>query len=558
MPKRKPESAVNRYARAVVRGRVVAGKLVKLACERHLDDLKFAHARGLWFDAHAADKAIRFFRFLRHSKGEWAGSRFVLAPWQAFIIGSIFGWKRADGTRRFRTGFVEVARRNGKTTLLAGVGLYLLIADDEPGADIFTAATKREQARIGHSEATRMVRKSPELRERIKIFRDNLSIEHTASKYEPLGADSDTCDGLNTHGALIDEVHAHKTRGMVDVLHTSTGSRRQPLVFEITTAGLQGESIYSEHHDYSEQDLERTVQDDAWFAYVATIDEGDDWTKTRVWKKANPNLGISVKIDDLREQCERARLIPAAQNAFLRLRMDVRTQQVSRWIDLELWEENAGVINEEKLRGRLCFGGLDLGAVDDLTAWLLAFPDEEDPELVAFLPRFWCPEARLHDSSNRYAAQYKAWKRSGILKTTAGETTDWAFVREQIFRDAEKFELIDLGVDRWQAHQITTELEAEGLIVAGMGQGFVSMAGPTKEFERRLLARKIRHGGNPMLRWMASGVAVKQDPAGNIKVAKPPREAAAPKVDGIVAAIMALDRLMRHEESVPQVIAVGQ
>jgi phage terminase large subunit-like protein len=343
---------------------------------------------------------------------------------------------------------------------------------------------------------------------------------------------------------------------MVDVLTTATGARRQPLVFEITTAGLQGESIYSEHHDYSEQVLEGTVQDDAWFAYVATIDEGDDWTKLRIWKKANPNLGVSVKVDDLREQCGRARLIPAAQNAFLRLRMDVRTQQVSRWIDLDLWDENAGIIDEEKLRGLTCYGGLDLGAVDDLTAWLMAFPDPTDPEVVGFLARFWCPEAKLHDRSNRYAAQYRAWVRQRFLKTTPGAAIDYDFVREEILRDAEKFDLADLAVDRlFQAHQLAMQLEAEGLTVAGMGQGFISMAAPTKELQHRLLRRKVRHGGNPVLRWMAAGVAVKQDPAGNLKVDK---DSSQVKVDGIVAAIMALDRVMRHEEKgIPQVVVVG-
>ena len=544
MAKRKAEHAVTRYARAVVRGRIVAGKWVRLACERHLDDLKFGHGRSLSFDEQAADHAIEFFGFLRHSKGEWAGQRFRLESWQAFIIGSIFGWKRADGMRRFSKAFVEVARKNGKSTLIAGVGLYLLVADNEPGAEVYTAATKRDQARITHSEATRMVKRSPELRRRVKAFRDNLSIEGTASKYEPLGADSDTCDGLNIHGALIDEVHAHKTRGMVDVLHTATGSRRQPLVFEITTAGLQGESIYSEHHDYSENVLQATVKDDAWFAYVATMDEGDDWTKPRIWKKANPNLGVSVKIDDLREHCQRARVLPAAQNAFLRLRMDVRTQQISRWLDLMLWDENAGIIDEEALRGRQCYGGLDLDAVDDLTAWVMGFPEEDDPETVGFLCRFWCPAAKLHDAGNRYAPQYQAWVRQGFLKTTPGDAIDYEFVREEILRDAERFEVVDLAVDRlFQAHQLSMELESEGLRVAGMGQGFLSMAAPTKEFQHRLLRRKVRHGGNPILRWMAGGVAVKEDPAGNIKVDKGESSI---KVDGIVASIMAMSRVMVH------------
>lgn len=548
---------VTRYARAAVRGHVIVGRLVRLACERHLDDLKFGHARGLYFDVAAANRAIAFFRFLRHSKGEWAGERFELRPWQAFIVGSIFGWKREDGTRRFTKAFIEVARKNGKSTLLAGIGLYLLVADGEPGAEIYTAATKRDQARITHSEATRMVRQSPGLLDLVRVYRDNLSVEKTSSKYEPLGADANTTDGLNPSAALIDEVHAHRTREMFDVLDKGTGARRQPLVFEITTAGLGGESLYNEHHDYSEEVLEGAIRADEWFAYVATIDEGDDWTSLRAWKKANPNLGVSVKVGHLREECARAKALPAEQNAFLRFLLDVRTQQVIRWLSLDVWDRNAGIIQEEILQGRECYGGLDLGWSEDLTAWALAFPDADDPEIVGFLLRFWCPEARLYDRSNRYAEQYRTWARQGVLKTTPGAAVDYDMVREDILRDAERFAIGDLGIDRWNAHQIATQLEAEGLTVAGVGQGFRDMSEPAKELERRLLRGKIRHGGNPLLRWQAAAAAIAEDPAGNIKVMKPKRESKAAKVDGLVAAIMALGRLMRHEEAVPQVIAIG-
>lgn len=545
---------VTHYAQQVVKGKVLACKWVKLACERHLEDLRTGEARGFHFDVEAANRAIKFFRFLKHSKGEWAGQAFLLELWQAFIVGCLFGWKRTDGLRRFRHALVETARKSGKTTLMAGIGLYLLVADDEPGAEIYTAATKRDQARLTHSEATRMVRKSPALRRRIRIFKDNLSIEETASKYEPLGADADTTDGLNPHGCLIDELHAHKTRDMVDVLETGMGARRQPLMFEITTAGLEQESIWREHHDYSQGVLQGTVQDDTWFCYIATLDEGDDWQDEKVWPKANPNLGISVKMDDLRRQCEKARRIPAAQNAFRRLRMNVPTQQVSRWIDLDLWDENwppdhpPPNLQEAFYKGRTCYGGLDLGAVDDLSAWVMVFDCPYDPEAVDVIARFWCPESKLYDTQNRYHDQYQVWARQGWLGTTEGKAVDYGAIRLQILKDAGYFLIEDMAIDRlFQAHQLAMELADEEVKVIGMGQGFISMAAPTKELHRLLLREKIHHGGHPVLRFMAEGVAVKGDPAGNMKVDKAESHC---KVDGIVALIMALDRRSRREEAV--------
>jgi len=299
-------------------------------------------------------------------------------------------------------------------------------------------------------------------------------------------------------------------------------------------------------HEYASGILKGTIQDDTFFAYIATIDEGDDWTDPKVWAKANPNLGVSVKVDDLERKCEKAKKLPAAQNAFLRLHLNVWTQQVNRWINLALWDEQANIITEEELRGRTCYGGLDLSSVSDITAWVMVFPNEKDPEEIQVLCRFWCPEARLHDNQNRYRDQYKAWAKQSFLKVTPGDAIDYAFIKKQILDDAVNFQLVDLNVDRlFQAHQVAMELQEEGLTVVGMGQGFTSMAVPMKEFERRLLARKIRHGGNPVLRWMADNVAVKQDPAGNLK---PDKASSQGKIDGIVALIMALDRAMRHEQ----------
>lgn len=548
MARRKTLHPVDAYAEDVVSGKIVAGEFIRLACERHLRDLKAGKVRGLYFDYEAADHALEFYRFLRHSKGEWAGCAFQLEPWQQFIIGSIFGWKRADGFRRFRTAFIEVPRKNGKTTLAAGVGLYLLIADGEPGPEIFAAATKRDQAKIVWDEAASMVRKSPALAKRIRIVnsKSNMHILENRAKFEPLGADADTMDGLNIHGAIIDELHAHKTRAVWDVLETATGARRQPLIFAITTAGTNKNSVCYENHEYAMQILKGVIQDDTFFAYIASIDEGDDWTDPKVWAKANPNLGVSVKLDDLERKCEKAKKMPAAQNAFLRLHLNVWTQQVDRWIDLNLWDEQAGIVVEEDLRGRVCYGGLDLSSVSDITAWVMVFPHDDDPETVDVLCRFWCPEARLYDDQNRYRDQYRAWAKQGYLKTTPGDAIDYSFVKAQILQDSQAFQLVDLNIDRlFQAHQLAMELMDEGLTVVGMGQGFTSMAAPMKEFERRLLARKIRHGGNPVLRFMADSVVVKQDATGNLKPDKANSQA---RIDGIVALVMALDRAMRHEQ----------
>ena len=553
-----PKHPVVAYAHGVLDGSIPACHWIRLAVERHLRDLEEGPKRGLRFDRAAAEHATQFFGFLKHSKGQWAGQPFELAPWQQFILWVIFGWKRADGLRRFRVAYVEVPRKNGKTTLIAGIGLYLLVADGEPGAEIFSAATKRDQAKLSWDEAVRMVKASPPLSKMVKHWRasDTLTIEATASKFQPLGADADTMDGLNVQGALIDELHAHKTRAVVDVLETATGARRQPLTVELTTAGSDQASICYEHHEYSAKILQGTVQDDTWMAYIATIDEEDKerWAEPDTWAKANPNFGISVKPDDLARKAEKAKKLPAAQNAFKRLHLDVWTQQVTRWIDLGLWDQNAGEVDPEALLGRTCYGGLDLSSVSDITAWVLVFPRDEDPDELDILCRFWCPESRLSDDTNRYADQYRVWAEQGYLTPTPGNAVDYAFVKRAIvgepegdaIGDAQRFALMDVNVDRlFQGYGLSMELQDEGLTVFGMGQGFLSMAMPMKEFEKRLLAKQLHHGANPVLRWMADNVAVRTDPAANLKIDKASSQG---KVDGIVALVMAIDRAMRREK----------
>ena len=548
------QNQVNKYVKDVLGGKIPAGKLIKLACQRHLDDLINAEELGIYFDYKSVENVIEFFkRFLVHSKGEWAGNPFVLNAWQSFVIGSVFGWKRkSDDTRRFRIAYIEIPRKNGKSTLAAGVGIYLFVADNEPGAEVYNAATKRDQARITHGEATRMVKSSPHLKKMVAVFKDNLNIEATASKYEPLGADADTMDGLNIHGVIIDELHAHKNRLMWDVLDTATGSRRQPLLFAITTAGTDRESVCWEQHTYAEKILNGTIKDETFFSFIAAMDlkehetdVEDDWTKEETWKKANPNYGLSVKADDLKRKMLKAKESPASLNAFLRLHLNKWTQQVDRWIDMHVWNENnTGEISESNLVGRRCYGGLDLSSVSDISAWVMAFPDDEDPDKIDVLARLWCPEDRLYDSANKYKEQYQMWHRQGFLEVTPGNCIDFAFVKAKILEDAQRYQLIDMNIDRlFQAHQLSMELIDEGIAVCGMGMGYLSFAAPMKDFERRLLARKINHGGHPVLRWMADNVAVSQDPAGNMK---PNKAESQGKIDGLVALVMAIDRLSRN------------
>lgn len=577
------KSPVTAYAEAVCGGEIVVGKWVRLACGRHLNDLAIGHSRGLRFDEEAAAYAIEFFGFLPHIKGEWAGRPFKLGPWETFIIGSLFGWKRLYGRcpqcdswlpmeasvinciacfvpgeeeeqvpaetgwyRRFRTSYLEVARKNGKSTLAAGVGLLLAFFDNEAGAEVYSAATKRDQAKIIWGTAKQMVRKSAYLQSQISVYMANMSDPESASKYEPLASEADSTDGLNSHGNLIDELHAHKTRDLLDVLVTGTGSRRQPLTFIVTTAGYDRTSICWEQHEYGTQVLEDVVQDDSYFIYIAAIDEGDDWRDPVCWLKANPNLGVSIKMDYLTTQRDQAVSSPAKQNTFKRLHCDLWTQQVDRWIDIDVWDSNHGIIDEEELKGRTCYGMLDLATVSDMTAWVMAFPGEGDQ--VDILARFFCPRSKVNDPGNRFKDSYQVWEHKGFLTVTEGDATDYAFVKAQILADVQKFQMVDMNVDRlFQAHQLAQELMEEGIVVIGFGMGYMSMAAPMKELERRLLLKQINHGGNPIMRWMADNVAVKQDPAGNLK---PDKSESQGKIDGIIGIVGALDRVMRNDEPV--------
>jgi phage terminase large subunit-like protein len=591
-----------KYANDVISGQIVAGKLIKLAAKRFLRDLKFGHERGLRFDKDAAQHVVDFFGFLRHSKGEWGaqgGQIFILQPWQVFILANLFGWLRADGTRRFREAYIEVARKNGKSTFIAGIGLYMLLADGEPGAEIYSAATKKDQAKIVFEEAVRMRSKSPFLSSRINAPRGNLHVLETASKFEPLSADDNTLDGLNIHCALIDELHAHPNRLLYDVLYEATKARRQPLCLAITTAGYNRQGIAYKQREIGENILVGNVEaakGDAFFAFIACMDEKDAqgqplrWNDERNWAMANPNLGISVKLDALREAAAKAEQDPTSLNSFLRKHLNVWTSQDVRWMPPHKWAacNGAGPLISpkelraaafDKLKGRLCYGGIDLSSKIDLSAFVLVFPPvkelrtrrakpqtqqdiyqrkpvefeeiivkEGDPKWH-ILPWFFVPKDNITERVAKDRVEYDVWEREGFITATKGNAIDQQTIRSTVNAARGMFLIEEIGFDSWNATALSNELIEDGHKLVEVRQGYKTMSEPMKELMALVLSKDVEHYGNPVLSWCATNVAAEQDPAGNVK---PDKEHSKEKIDGIVATIMALHRVVQNPNASSQ------
>lgn len=535
---------VESYAREVIAGRIMAGKWVRLACERHIRDLESAHIRGLRWDQAAADHAIEFFRFLRHSKGRWSDEAFKLSPWQAFIVGSLFGWKRqADGLRRFRIAFVELSRKNGKTTLAAGIALYLLVCDGEGGAEVYSAATKRDQAKLVFEDAKAMVAKCSDLAKIVERYRYSLQIPATRSKFEPLGADADNLDGLNPFVAVCDEIHAWKTRDLWDVMLTGMGARMQPLALAITTAGDFSDSIYNELHNDSEQILEGVVSDDAVFAYIACLDAEDDWLDSTKWEKANPNLGVSLSRDELADAIKRAERQPSSQNKVKRNRLGLRTSALNAWLRLDLWDRGASpAFTADDLKGRPCYAALDLASVRDLAALALLFP--WDDGTFRLLMRFWCPDEADDQAAEKLRRRVYPWAQAGLVEMTAGAAIDHAHIEATIRQDAERFEVKALAFDPFNCESTAQRLAADGMKILKFHQNMGAYAEPSREFERLVIAGKIRHGGNPVLRWMVSNTVSLTNGAGYLM---PSRKRSRDKIDGVIAAVMAMGCYMRAD-----------
>lgn len=527
------------YASAVLDGSIPACKWVRLACKRHVTDLAEAHSCGLWWDQSAADHALEFFTFLRHSKGRWNDSAFELAGWQAFIVASIFGWKRADGLRRFRIAFIEVPRKNGKTTLAAAIALYLLVCDGEAGAEIYSAATKRDQAKLVFEDAKALVARSPEIAEIVERLTYSLVIPEARSKFEPLSADADTADGLNPFVAVCDEIHAWKSRDLWDVLLTGMGSREQPLALAITTAGDFADSIYNELHGDAEQVLEGVVADDAVFGYIACLDVEDDWKNPATWGKANPNLGVSLSQTELAEAIKRAERQPSSQNKTKRNRLGLRTSALDAWLRLDQWDRCGTPWPTEELLGRPAWGAIDLASTADLAAFVLAFPWEQVRGQFAYRLRcwFWCPADSDNQQAEKLRRRIFPWVQQGLVELTSGGSIDHGRIEETVKEAAQLYDIKALCFDPFNCESTANRLAAEGLNCLRFPQNAGQYNEPTRAFEAAVIDGRLLHGGNPVLRWMASNCVIIENGAGQIM---PSRKRSREKIDGIPAAVMSI------------------
>lgn len=539
------EKIVQKYMDDVLGGKIPACTYVKLAIKRHLNDLKTAHKRDLYFNNEAAQMVIDFFAMLKHSKGKWAGTPFILEPWQQFIIWMVFGWKHVDGTRRFNTAYQEIARKNGKSTQLAGIGLYGLGFDNESGAEIYSVATKEEQAKITFSEGQRMARKSGRLGGLATIHTKAISIDSNNSTWKPLGKDSKTQDGLNPHMVLVDEFHAHPDRSMLDVMDSAVGARMQPLLFIITTAGFNVQGVCYMERDYAAKVLKGIIQDDSYFAIIFTLERDettgellDDWKDPKVWIKANPNLGISVFEKDMERMCKKAIQSPASLNNFLTKKLNVWTTQETKFFNMEKWDELTDSIPESDIIGRPCFIGVDLASKADIGAVVCIFP--LDDGRVVVLPKFYCPQEGAEERSKRDRVPYLVWAEQGYITLTPGNRTDFEIIKKDIETVWSQFDVQKMGFDQWNFEYLYQRLIADGMDVDKViqyGQTLKNMSEPTKELDALVVSGKLIHNGNPVLRWMASNTAVITDPNENIRPAK---DKSSEKIDGIVATVMAL------------------
>ena len=502
-------------------------------------------AKDSYYDKEYADFAVAFNESLCHTKGTWAGKRFELMDWQEQIVRDLFGILKPNGYRQFNTAYIEIPKKNGKSELAAAVALLLTCGDGEQRAEVYGAAADRQQASIVFDVAADMVRMCPALNKRVKILasQKRLIYEPTNSFYQVLSAEAYSKHGFNVHGVVFDELHSQPNRKLYDVLTKGSGdARMQPLFFLITTAGTDTHSICYEVHQKAQDIIDGRKIDPTFYPVIYGADDTEDWTSPKVWKKCNPSLGETIGMDKVKTACESAKQNPGEENSFRQLRLNQWVKQAVRWMPMDKWDKCAFAVNEEQLKGRVCYGGLDLSSTTDITAFVLVFPplDEEDKYII--LPYFWIPEDTLDLRVKRDHVPYDVWERQGYLQTTEGNVVHYGYIEKFIEELGKKFNIREIAFDRWGAVQMVQNLEGMGFTVVPFGQGFKDMSPPTKELMKLTLEQKIAHGGHPVLRWNMDNIFIRTDPAGNIKADK---EKSTEKIDGAVATIMALDRAIR-------------
>ena len=478
-------------------------------------------------------------RALVHVQGAMAGKPFRLEPWQARIVRDLFGTLDTTGNRRYREALIAVPRKNGKSTLGAALALAALCLDDEPGAQIFSAAADKDQARLVFQIAKAMCGRSPLLSEMLDVYGDSIVNPEAGAVYKPISADAYTKHGLNPHLVIFDELHAQKTPELYDVLRTGMGARAQPLMVSITTAGYARDSVCRKLWDYAAAVSQGMISDPAFYPAVWETDPAADWTDPDQWEKANPNLGVSVGRDFLARECEKAKRDTAYENTFRQLYLNQWTEQSVRYLPMRDWDATAARPMPD-LGGRPCFMGVDLSNTVDLTAWVLAFPLESETDqaaTVALVPHVYIPAERMDERERRDRVPYRAWCQDGLVTATPGNSVDYETVLADILAAAEMYDVRGVGIDPWNSMHMQQRLVDEGCPVVQYRQGFKSFADPTKQLQRLTLERRILHGGHPPLRWNMANLVVRRDEAGNVK---PDKAKAAEKIDIAVAAIMAI------------------
>ena len=501
--------------------------------------------KKFYFDKEEASKAIGFIEtFCTHTKGELTGKPFILEDWQKKIVGDLFGWKnKKTNLRKYRTALIQLPRKNGKTTLAASIICYVLFSCKERGNELYAAAGDRGQANILFSIVSTMVLQNNELSKRAKVFRNSITNESKGNFFQAISSDSKTKHGFSAGCVIMDELHVQKNRDLYDTLLTSTGARSEPLFISITTAGYDRQSIGFEIYNYAKQVKNKIIKDDSFYSCIYEADVDDDITDEKVWKKANPNYGISLRKEYMKRESQRAVDVPSYQNTFKRLMLNIWTDSVTAWITPKEWEACEGEIDLKKLKGKACWAGLDLASTRDISALVLLFKEDEKFLLV---PYCFIPEENARKRSEKDKVDYVTWIRDKHIIATSGDVCDYSFIKQKILELSDQFNILGIAYDRWNASSLVLDLVNDHNVpMAPFGQGFLSMSAPTKEFEKIILGEQLVHNGNPVMSWAINNVAIQEDPAGNLK---PNKAKSTEKIDPVVAAIMALGEHMTTED----------
>lgn len=528
------------YINDITTGKIPACKMVKLAVKRHIADIKASEAGNFpyIFDHKKAQTAILFFSQLVHTKGKLAGTKLKPEPWQQFIISNLYGWRRRDnGKRRFRRAYIQVARKNGKSFLASGVSLYDLMT--EPGAEVYSAATKKDQARIVFDDAKKTVQYSPDLKKYIKPLAHSLTCRDGSMK--PLASDSNTLDGLNPSCAIIDEYHAHKTTELLDVIDTGMRARQQPLMFIITTAGNNRNAPCFEEYEKCKKMLSGAsgYKNDEYFSIIYELDKGDDWKNEKNWYKANPNLGVSVEMDAMRSAYKEATLSASAETSFRTKNLNEWLNVAEVWINDRRWANCLKRFNEKNLEKIRCWGGIDLSKRLDFTVltWYFALPNGKRYAKH----HFYIPEGQIDIKMKQDSYRIRQWIKQGYIKATPGDTQDFNYMLNDIREDAKLYDIQDIAYDRNLAEYLIQDLSSEFDCVE-FSQSIIGMSEPSKAWEQAISEGKIIDN-NPVMAWMVSCTTVKPDANGNIKPIKPDTNKTSKRIDGVITSIMANNRL---------------